>query len=243
MPYEQFNRLVQLLLYAAALLTIALLIIAARPVHRYRGSFPLNPGERTPILDDWENPAAFVRVTHLAAIEFPAEWNAPEYVCMTVRYERGTAPTALRFDDQLPQALWDQRGTDDLIVLPRDVAAFIFNGSQMTFIQDTLIARIEAEYKIQARWFGTASLILGKDQAAETLLCYTFIGSGTPAIPRVHLLRFAVENVAVARAPAFYVSYDSTDPQAENSVLKKVGIADYLASLLADSSAAVQHAP
>jgi len=238
MVYEQFNRLVQLLLYAAVLLAIALLVIAARPVHRYRGSFPLNPAERAPILDDWDNPAAFVRVTHLAAVELPAAWNAPEFVCMEVRYERGTAPTALRFDDQLPQALWDQRGTDDLIVLPRDVSAFIFNGSQLMFIQDALIARIEAEYRIRARWFGTASLILAKNQAAETLLCYTFIGSGTPAIPPVHLLRFTVENVAVARAPALYVSYDSA--QSETSVLKKVGIAEYLASLVMDGSAAVQ---
>lgn len=238
MTRERLNFIIRSVLALVGALSLFLFILAARPTPYYQ-SVILGVADTTqPILNDWNVPAAYVTISHPAVIGFPSDWKIADHLCMAVRYQRGTAPTALAFDDALPQSRWDERPEEALVITTNEITMLIHDGSTTRFADSAFFSAIETRAAFRVNWFDNQPILLYKDQAVDKLLCYAFQSAdGITRVPFIHLIRFTALNAHVIHAPAFYFRYNADpDPQQPSQAitLQKVDIGHYLTGLLID---------
>ncbi len=249
MSRERLNRVIRIVLGLSIAVAFCLSVIAARPPYLYLGTYPAEIGQPAAIVSIWDIPAVYVTVSQPALVTFPPDWKFADQVCMAVSFARGPAPTALEFNDFMPQSEWDKRPSEVVLLNYDDIIARARDDSQLKIGNPIIAPSIAAHTGFRVSWFGEDTYMLAANQTAGGLLCYYFYRTEgnreIPTMPQIHQISFKAQNVHVMRRPVFYFRYNAApepNQPPQMRTLQAEPLDSYLARLAAEAPFAVKKA-
>ncbi len=247
MQRDQLNRLMRFLIAFILAGAAILVVMAARPPARRIGIYTAEFGKPQPILGLWDEPAAFLTITHPMLLSLPPSWKLTDTICMVMQVTRGTAPTTTEFTDFQPQAQWDVKALDALVMDYDGIRSRAVDGSALKIDNPTVGAAVTAFTDYQVHWFGDPPILLLKDQTFGGLLCYHYYFNVNQLdlfhLPFSYLLSFQVRNVLLDSWPAYYFRYNAPSDASyppQTFTLQRDTLDHYLSQLAIEAPFAVK---
>ena len=246
----QVNQIIRIGLIGVLVATVAFVILAAHPAPRVFGFYPGTLNGRNALYGDGDGVVAYVTLSNVAIVTFPASWKLTDSLCATVQLERTAVASQLDFNDYVPQRHWDDPENNILTSGYHMIDAKSDTGDMVLHQSNNDMALFVSEqtpYRVQ--WFGQDPVQILPDQNVGGLMCFNFQyvdGKPMAHLPPFFYVAVGVINGHVYREPAFYFNNhdsvpDSNHPaQTSDLVAAPVPINDYLTGLLLDAPFAVQ---
>ena len=244
---RQVNQIIRLGLVIVLVASVIMTILAAHPAPRMFGFYPGKVNSANTLYGDGGSVIAYITVHNVSIVTFPKDWARPDVICMTVQFERTSAPGQLDFNDSVPQRHWDDGLHGVLTVETGTIQFDSGDRSSIHLANNDLAAPIYERTPYRIGWFGQEPIQIPPEQNVGGLLCANFqFDDGHPHLPPFFYIAVGVRNIHIESEPAFYFNNHDSVPNSKHPLqtydltAPPVNITDYLAGLLIDAPFAVQ---